>query len=759
MTTRVWVAVILCAAVLSAQGYAAVGTWKNYTSMKEVRAIARDGHTFWAATSGGLFSWNSSTQAFTRFTSAEGLYSTNLTATGIDRDGNVWTGTETGVVHVYDPSTGAWRYVLDIANTTQPNKQIRQLSFQGDTVFICTDFGMSIFRRSTFEFGDTYAQFDTLSRSIKPGVSSAVVFNDSLWLSIATTGISRVAVASLATPNLVPPEAWRVRTISSPGVIVRQLALFNGQMYGATSAGLFVYDAGLWLPVASLAGMDITGLSTSAQHLAIVTATRAYTLDTQGNVQQQGGDFPSTGSAIILNPDDAVIAGSNGSGLLTLDNGGSWTARYPNGPNSNLFVNVVMSGDGVLWAASGSGNGAGIYRFDGTNWQSFTTANSFLPTNNYYRVSATCNGSVWASSWGWGVVEFPAGATQVDSSRIYWRNVGLVGIPTNPDYVVASNVVCDPLGNAWLTVIAADDQRLLAVKTARGVWERSVVTYQSTRYSNLMDGPTDKCLAIDAYGSVWAAVRQETVPQGLISMGNRGNTSDTTVAFRVTTDDGLPSNGVTTIVSDLDGQLWVGTDRGIAIINNPLDPKGSGGMASYTPLRGTTVNCITVDALNQKWVGTSEGVVVLSSDGTQQIASYTLESTGGKLINNDVKSIAVDGKTGTAYFGTIDGLASVTTASVTPNASFGKLQISPNPLIVPGSAQVTIDGLVENSQIKILTIDGRVVRLITPPAGRIGFWDGRNDDGEFVASGVYVVVASSEKGDIATTGKIAVIRR
>jgi hypothetical protein len=166
-----------------------------------------------------------------------------------------------------------------------------------------------------------------------------------------------------------------------------------------------------------------------------------------------------------------------------------------------------------------------------------------------------------------------------------------------------------------------------------------------------------------------------------------------------------------------------------------------------------------VDALNQKWVGTSEGVVLLSTDGTQQIATYSVESTGGKLINNDVRSIAVDGKTGMAYFGTLNGLAAVTTASATPNQVLGKLLISPNPLFIPGSSEATIDGLVENSQIKIMSIDGRLIRKIVPPGGRIGFWDGRNDEGAYVASGVYIIVASSEKGETATTGKIAVIRR
>jgi ligand-binding sensor domain-containing protein len=727
--------------------------------MKEVRAVARNGNTFWAATSGGLFQWNSSSQTIAKYTNAEGLFSTDLSAVAIDSDGDVWTGTSSGVVHVYNPSTGSWRYILDIANTIQPNKEIRDLSFRGDTVFIGTDFGLSVFFRNRFEFGDTYQQFDTLQSGIRARVTSAVVYNDSLWLSLTTASFSRIAVASLANPNLVPRESWKLRTVGVPSNTIQQLVTFSGKLYAGTDAGLFVYSSGEWLPLAPLAGQNIVALNTSSQFLGIATPSRAYRMDAQENVQQQGGDLTATATAITLDRNDVPVIATTNSGLQALDNNGTWISHAPNGPNSNLFVNVAISSDGVLWAATGSGNGTGINRYDGSEWMSFSTENSILPTNNYYRVSATCNGSVWASSWGRGGVEFPAGVTSIDSSHIYWRNVGLVGIPTDTNYVVLSNVICDANGNSWMTVIAPNDKRLLIRRTATGEWSRHGVTYQSTEYSNFMDGPTDRCLAFDAYGNLWAAVRQGTIPQGIISLGNRGNASDTTVAFRVTVDDGLPSNGVTTIVPDLDGQIWVGTDRGIAIINNPLDPKGTGGIASYTPLRGTTINCITVDALNQKWVGTSEGVVLLSTDGTQQIATYSVESTGGKLINNDVRSIAVDGKTGMAYFGTLNGLAAVTTASATPNQVLGKLLISPNPLFIPGSSEATIDGLVENSQIKIMSIDGRLIRKIVPPGGRIGFWDGRNDEGAYVASGVYIIVASSEKGETATTGKIAVIRR
>jgi hypothetical protein len=277
-----------------------------------------------------------------------------------------------------------------------------------------------------------------------------------------------------------------------------------------------------------------------------------------------------------------------------------------------------------------------------------------------------------------------------------------------------------------------------------------------SKLSNLMDRPVDRCLAVDAFDNIWATVRDPAY-RGIISLGNAG-TVDSTAAFLITANEGLPSNEVKTIVVDRDNDVWVGTDRGIAIILDPSNPFRSGGIAAYKPLNGIVINAIAVDPLNQKWVGTTDGVFLLSPDGTQTLASFTVDNTAGKLIDNDVKSIAFDGKTGTVYFGTTHGLSSLTTAGASPQSSFDKLTIFPNPFRVPGSALLTVSGLVQNSSMKIVTIDGTVIRDLKTPGGLVGFWDGKDNSGNNVSSGVYLIVAYSEDGSAVANGKVAVIK-
>jgi hypothetical protein len=191
-------------------------------------------------------------------------------------------------------------------------------------------------------------------------------------------------------------------------------------------------------------------------------------------------------------------------------------------------------------------------------------------------------------------------------------------------------------------------------------------------------------------------------------------------------------------------------------VGNPL---ATGAVASYKPLSGVVINCIAVDPLNQKWVGTPDGVILLTPDGTQTLATYTVENTAGKLMENDVKSIAIDEKSGTVYFATTSGLASLTTAAAAPRSSFEELAVFPNPYIVPGGSLLTVSGLVENSLLKIVTVDGRVIRNIRSPGGLTGFWDGKDESGESVPSGVYIIVAYAEDGTKIAKTKVAVIRR
>jgi ligand-binding sensor domain-containing protein len=729
-----------------------VGTWRNYTSMTSVTGVAADSQNIWASTTGGMFRYGRATGQYRQFTNAEGLRSVNLSAITLDADGLVWTGSAQGYLHVYDPNAGTLRVILDIASAAQTDKQINALSTRGDTVLISTNFGLSIFKRGKFEFGDSFNRFGTIPIGTKVTVRSSIIASGKFWAAISDgQSIDGVASAAVSAPNLQSPLTWTIDQFAGASVIC--LASVGDVVFAGTTKGLFRNNGSTWSPVGSFADSSIVALASSSAEVFIATAQSAlYAMTAAGSIRSIAS-ATSTPTSIALSG-TSVIVGTASTGVQL--SGSHWTAIAPNGPASNQFSSVTVDGNGVVWAASGYRNGAGMYRYDGTSWISYTTANSALPMQEVYRVSTTpCNGSSWASIWGRGLVEFPNGTPTLSSTHIFNVNVGMVGIQNDLTYIVPSNVVCDSRGQIWTAIILPADKNILQIRKTDNTWVRAPLIYNGIKFTNIVDEPVDHVLAIDGSDNLWFTARDPAY-KGVACLQNGGRI-DSVVSTLITSANGLPSDGVQTVIVDRDNTVWVGTDRGIAIIVDPSNPGRSSSIAAYKPLLGVTINCIAIDPLNQKWVGTPDGVVVLSPDGTIQIASYSVESTNGKLIDNNVRSIAIDNKSGTVYFASPSGLASLTTTAASSSDSPDKLFTYPNPFRLPSAVPLTVKGLAAGSTIKILAPNGALMREVITPGGSIGQWDGLDLNGSPVASGVYFLIGYNSDGTV-VKGKVAVIR-
>jgi ligand-binding sensor domain-containing protein len=751
-------AVSLAALILLASGPACSqdGTWTNYTSMRNVSAVARTGSTIWAATSGGLFGWQREADHFERYTAAEGLRDIALSAMAVDNEGMVWTGSATGILHRLIPSSSQIQINSDIATSDQINRAILRLKTAGDTLLICTEFGLSIFRIRGFEFGDTFTRFGSIPSSTRTSVFDAEVLEGRIWIALSD-GLSTHAVASAdrQSPNLLPPDAWTLEAVGSPGNVVRQLAVFAGTLYAGSADGLYRRSASGWEQLPGFALRTVTALASGSSLIVCTSDDQVSIMEADGTISTYGGVLPSAAAGVTADAAGLPVVGSAELGLL--DYGQQWQSHLPEGPAGSSIAGLAATSSGALWCASGTVNGSGIYLFDPPSWTTIDRSSSALPLDDVYRVSVAPDGTVWASTFGRGLVAFPGGIPVVDSANIFNTNVGMVGLPNDMQYVVPSNAVTDGAGNVWATIINAADRNVLAVREPGRAWRTLPAIINGVRVSTLTEPQVDLCLAVDASNNLWSVVRDGAF-RGVLSLNN-GGAVDSVAAFLVTAATGLPSDDVRTIVVDRENDIWVGTSRGISIILEPSAPTRPGAIASYRPLNGLTVNTIAVDPLNRKWVGTTEGVILLSPDGTQVLETYTVQTSNGRLISDEVRSIAVDPLRGTVYFGTDEGLAGLTTAAAAPQASFGELVVYPNPYLVPSTSPVTVDGLVENSSLRILTIDGALVRDLATPGGRVGFWDGKDEQGRDVSSGIYLVVAYSDDGANVANGKIAVIRR
>jgi ligand-binding sensor domain-containing protein len=721
---------------------AADGQWRNYTAMLQVRDGVHAGDTMYIAASGGIFRSVNRGETIRTITTSEGLSAVDLTSVTIDANGNVYAGALGGMIDRYDPATDTWNAIRDITRTDFPTKDITVLRTRSDTLYVGTSFGVSIYSTSRREFNDSYIKFGGFPT--QTGVT-AITNNDTyLWVG-TELGVAR---GRLNDPLLAAPDRWETFSAQLPSPIVNDIEFFGNRPYVATERGLAWFDGNQWHSVPSFTGQNVVSL-TAGEVLYIATPFRVFTLDGNGAVTSYGDPLPGQISKLIFDGEYVNALVSN-YGIAYLN--GSWQYIMPEGPLTNLLVDVAVADDGAVWVGTGafSATARGVSRLipdESASWDNYPASiYPELRTNAYHKVFVASDGSVWGSAWGGGISRFETDGTITN----YSREDGLTGDQADPNYVVTGRAGEDSFGNIWFTMRDAANRQPLARWSPEGEFA-FLANRRNPNAIRLMD------LLVDRYDTKWM-ISVDPSQRGLFyynELEEIGTSVDGWGA--VTTQHGIPSQTINVIVEDNRGEIWIGTDSGLAIITNPRDPQIS--VRDLFVLQDQFINSIAVDPLNRKWIGTKDGVFLLSPDGTQLLIQYSVENTGNRLLSDDVLSITFDGDRGIAYFGTERGISSLTTEAVAPRTSFDDLFVAPNPYLIPADYQLKIDGLVRNSSVKILSIDGRLVRDFSSPGGRVAYWDGRDATGRPVASGVYIIVGISEDGSEVGKGKVTVVRK
>ena len=123
-----------------------------------------------------------------------------------------------------------------------------------------------------------------------------------------------------------------------------------------------------------------------------------------------------------------------------------------------------------------------------------------------------------------------------------------------------------------------------------------------------------------------------------------------------------------------------------------------------------------------------------------------------------MKSITINSTTGEVFFGTENGLCSYVSDATETNTEMTTENVwaYPNPVEPNYTGPITITGLSLNADIKILTTNGTIVNEGRSNGGTY-VWDGCDQKGRRVASGIYMVAAATNKGEKGTVCKIAII--
>lgn len=346
----------------------------------------------------------------------------------------------------------------------------------------------------------------------------------------------------------------------------------------------------------------------------------------------------------------------------------------------------------------------------------------------------------------------------------------ILSVNNIPNYSIVTSVKYDPSGNLWIFNMGNTNVLCL---TKNGEWK----TYASTDVLDTAGMTRIYDTMWDSRGMLWFVNNQwQRMWMGFYDVKSN--------QFRLLkaphNQDGndvfTEGNTIFCITEDQDNNMWVGCTNGTYYIassdatkmlgTNELDditvvqPKvarnDGSGLADYL-LSTVTVFDIAVDAANRKWFATNAGVYLISGNNNEQVYHFTAEDS--PLPSDIVKSIAIDSKTGTVYIGTLEGLCSFQ-SDVTE--SYGELSNDnayafPNPVPPDYNGMITIMGLEDNAQVKITTPAGYVVHTGTV-SGASYQWDGRDQTGQRVASGVYSVLVTDQYGDKGLVTRIAMVK-
>ena len=734
-------AFVLCALVLASMTATAqtvqVSDWRTFSSMRTVTAADVDSKgRIWAATSGGVFVYDPAIDSVSEFRNIGALASLDVTAILCDRArGRVFVGCGDGALHIVSEDF-VWTVITDIRRATQyPRRGIVDFVLDGSTLFMAAGFGLVTYDVDRSVFIETVDRIATMEA--KTPVHGIALFGDSIWL--ATD--AGVAVAARNVPTLRLPSVWTLLDTASglPRAPVSGIRATGTTVYVSVGNGVFSANGHTF---SLLYGSSDPILSLASINGSLSFSDKNGVRTPEGPIVAQWPGPLVGHTAVSMNNTTAYIGFVKDRSLAVWKND-TMSAVEVNSPISNQFASLAVDTDGGLWVATDIDpprSGTGVAYYDGAVWQNFTDAtNSAIKTNACHRVSALSNGMVWIATWGKGAVRAERKNGIVELTQFTNTNSSLEGIAADPNYVLSGDAAIDRQGNTYVVNEAAGSRTLAAFHPDGST---SAVINCTDPRSNLY-----RSLAVDGAGNQWIG---SPFGNGILVL------NDGVCATVRSSNTQLPDNSVNTVRIDRTGALWIGTAKGVAVISGPSSVSSTSipFLRRITALTSVVVNDIAIDALNYKWIATTGGVFVLNEDGTEVLATITMANA--PILDDNIRSVAIDDRTGTVFLGTSSGLSTARTQSIRPEATYN-VTFAPQPYRPSQDGSLTIDGLAADSDVRIMTIDGTLVAAMQT-RGRQALWDGNDVQGRVVPPGVYIVHVVSAASKESSAGKIIVTR-
>lgn len=751
------------------------GSWRLHTATMRALDIAQDDEFVYTAYENGLMKYHLASKEKTLLNKMNGLSDILLSCIYYDTlDQALYIGYKNGNIDKISGNTVINIPAIKLASISGSKKINRFYRF-GTTVYIATDFGVVLVNPLKNEIKDTYYP----TNSVQPIVDIEIKDQQILALSP-----SKLFIGNIGDVLLPSPQGW-TQDMRVPMVFNSTYAAIekvNEEVFVLQKSNAFGNDTILKLTPTEFVyfdyystGLEISNLTQHENKLDVLADGALLTYNSSGQLIESALSFYL---GIYFRPNQMVVL-ENGekwmadefSGPIRVIGGYSYEkVTYPGPPRNDFYAMDWNKGklaiaSGRLEFKSPGFLRHGYYLFQDENWSynDNTTLSQWQGIDIHDFIDISVNPKnpeeVAVSTYS----AFPVSIinTADNSCSVYDQTNSPIQLSlAGNGWGLASDVCYDTKGNLWVLNGWAD--RPLVVKRADNTWSAFDCGVEArNKYTTRM--------VIDKDQNLWFA----TETNGLFGYNYSETLDNIGDDFQINLTSGdysgaLPSDNVTALAVDLDGELWIGTDAGFAVLYNtsgsftanPGDYNAQRikvrfeGNVEYV-LGSTHITDIEVDGGNRKWMATAgAGLVLLSSDGSEIIKQFTKENSD--LISNNIYDIKMNQETGELFIITDLGLVSYRSDASQDDADYSSTKVFPNPVRPGYGGLITIQGIRYDSDVKVTDVAGNLIFKTTSNGGT-ATWDGKRVDGSRVESGVYLIWTATNEGTSRKVGKVVVV--
>lgn len=778
MRNLLFISLWLCLCAVS--GFAQqIGSWKSYLSYYNTTQVAEGNNYVFAATNdGALYSYGKEDASVAFHSRLTGLSDNDTCQIGYNpevntlliayRNGNIDLLGEKGVYNL--------PYLKN--NTTIQNKSVNHISFHKQYAYLATAFGILVINMEKQEITDTY--------KLNKSTYASCIKGNEIY---AATSVGLFTCSLSA--NLLDINNWKSYTLNAPGInekdIVNLYVFKDRLCFHVKNQGIYYEETdhtvknllkNAYLKDMHVANDRLIAWSETTLYVCASLGTPAfYDLKAIGTIQ----------NVSFLKENDTYWVATGTNGLIGIRTQGDKSyepvvanlIQTDESPKRNLDY-FLTTYENKLYVAGGDRGTNRLFRpgtlmiYDQEKWFNFdeqeVRKQAGIQARDYTGVAIDPNDPAhyFVSTYGEGLLEFK------DNQFIKLYNDANSSLQTavkgDHTYIRIGGIAFDKDGNLWMNNCSVQD--ILKVLKTDGSWVKMAVRDKITDVNML-----DKIL-ITSWGDKWI-----NIPYGDYSglfVFNENKTLDDPSddryehfgAFYRKNGEIIDVSGCYSLAQDKNKDIWIGTNRGLLFCPSSVAQKATTAPESvyYTQiirsdedgnplgyfLDGEKVKAIAVDGGNRKWIGTeTSGVFLINENGSETLENFT---TGNSpLPSDEILSIAIDDATGEVFFGTRKGLVSYQGEASAGKENYSEVYAYPNPVKPEFADQVTITGLMADSNVKITDLSGNLIYQAKSLGGQLT-WNCRNSKGQRVATGIYLVLAATPEAKESVVTKIMIVK-